>query len=71
MLQILCELHTMLLSRGKTPRPSPTRDVMPLEVRVLDETYRHMRDWVILREYTNSLEYFIEIFMYVIESLEE
>lgn len=61
--QVLCEIQMAIVERKVTPRPDVTRDIMN-EDRVLDETYRKLRDWAIFRDYMNCLEYVIEVFEY-------
>ncbi|XP_044002445.1 uncharacterized protein LOC122848432 isoform X2 [Aphidius gifuensis] len=70
-LAILCEIHLILLSRGITAKEPPLREHMPENARVADETYLHLRDWIILRDYMNSLEYFTQVFEHTIFMLEE
>lgn len=66
MFQVLCELQVALVERGVTPRPDITRDIMPPKVRAIrNETERSLRDWIVIREYMNALEYVVQAFQYL------
>lgn len=64
---ILCEIQVAIFERNiyDKMRPDVTRDIMPEYLRnetVL--TSRNLRDWIIYRDYMNTLEYVIQVFDY-------
>lgn len=55
----------MLVDKKMTPAPNPTRSVMPTELRTITQnSQRDDRNFRILKEYVNSLEYFVAAFDY-------
>lgn len=68
---VLCEVQNALAERA--PELSLTdvnREVMPMEERQLtDATFRHLRDWIIFRDFMICLEYLIEVCQYYKERL--
>ena len=59
----MCELQVALIERAVTLRPDVTRTVMGPQFRNMTEnTYRHLRDWLIFRDYMNGLEFIVQVF---------
>jgi hypothetical protein len=64
-LQTLCVLDTVLAGKGMNSAANPTRSVMPDELRNLnDGSDRNIRNFRIIKDYINALEYFAEGFDY-------
>lgn len=59
---VLCEIQMAMMERQVTQRQDVTREIMNEEFRVMNDTHRKLRDWVIFRDYMNCLEYIIEVF---------
>lgn len=62
---VLCELQMAIYERRihDQMRPDITRDAMPFYLRnETVDTSRNLRDWIIYREYMNTLEYVIQVF---------
>lgn len=59
---VLCEIQMAMMERQVTQRQDVTRDIMSEEFRVMNDTHRKLRDWVIFRDYMICLEYIIEVF---------
>ncbi|XP_044736230.1 uncharacterized protein LOC123298325 isoform X2 [Chrysoperla carnea] len=58
----LCEYQFVMLERGVTPHPDVTREIMSDDLRkIASSTERNLRDWVIFRDYMNTLEYAVEV----------
>lgn len=55
----------MLADKRMTPAPNPTRSIVPSELRTITaNSQRDERNFRILKEYVNSLEYYIAGFDY-------
>ena len=64
-LQTLCTLHCVLVGKGMNPATNPTRSIMLDELRNLsDGSVRDMRNFRIIKDYINALEYFADGFDY-------
>ncbi|KAK5650164.1 hypothetical protein RI129_001193 [Pyrocoelia pectoralis] len=64
---VLCELQMATYERGIHSKlhPDVTRDLMPDYLRNDKvNTSRNLRDWIIYRDYMNTLEYVIQVFDY-------
>lgn len=61
---LLCEIHVAMDERGILQRhENVSRDIMGDDHRqISDSSKRHLRDFVIFREYMNALEYVIDVF---------
>ena len=58
-MQTLCYLAGVLAYKGMNPAPNPTRSIMPDILRNLNaNSDRDMRNFRILKDYINALEYF-------------
>jgi len=61
----LCELDQFLAEKRMSPAPNPTRSIMPNELRsITSASQRDERNFRILKEYVNALEYYIDAFSY-------
>lgn len=65
---VLCEFQEAMLALGLPMRPDVTENVMPEEDRNADYTKRKTRDWILLREYVNALEYLEQVFKHMLKS---
>lgn len=64
--QTLCQLDMILADKQMAPAPNPTRSIMPSELRsITDSSARSQRDFRVLKEYVNALEYFVDGFNYI------
>ena len=62
---LLCEIHVAILERGLAVQRDESRDVMGPEHRASSSRlHNNLRDWLIFRDYMNSLEYVIDVFEY-------
>lgn len=62
---VLCEVQIAMLEKGIHQHKDMTRDVMSEDYREIDcDTVRNIRDWVIFRDYINTLEYIQQCFNY-------
>lgn len=65
LLQVLCEIQMAMIERKVDPHPDVTRDVMTDDFRfVPDNTNRHLRDWIIFRDYMIVLEYIKDVLQF-------
>ena len=55
--------------KGIDQMPDVQRDLMSAKMRNIDENQRPLRDWVILREYINSLEYGQQVVNHMMEEM--
>ncbi|XP_033219441.1 uncharacterized protein LOC117174433 [Belonocnema kinseyi] len=68
---VLCELQVALIERAVPLRPDVPRSVMGPQFRNMTEnTYRHLRDWLIFRDYMNGLEFIVQVFEHFRQVLE-
>ena len=60
--QVLCEVQVAMAEQGVVQFPDVKRDIMAGEFRDMkyNASYRNLRDWIILRDYMNGLEYVIQ-----------
>lgn len=59
----LCEIWIAIVDRCVALRPDITRDIMDDAFRNMpDNTQTNIRNWVIFREYMNTLEYVHQVF---------
>lgn len=64
-LQILCELREIIPESKLSLYQNANEETMPTEFRHMDDhTYRHVRDWLIFRDYMNVVEYLIQVMEY-------
>lgn len=68
---LLCEIQVAIFERGiEESREDVRRDIMTDDFRQMtDNSKRHLRDFIIFREYMNALEYVIDVFDYFKEKL--
>ena len=58
-------MHCVLVGKGMNPATNPTRSIMLDELRNLsDGSVRDMRNFRIIKDYINALEYFADGFDY-------
>ena len=68
--QTLCQLEQYLAEKRMPPAPNPTRAIMPNELRsITAASQRDERNFRILKEYVNALEYYADGFEYFKTSL--
>ncbi|XP_046641344.1 uncharacterized protein LOC124326500 [Daphnia pulicaria] len=61
----LCQLDGYLADKKMSPAPNPTRSIMPNELRsITSASQRDERNFRIIKEYVNALEYYIDVFSY-------
>ncbi|KAJ1525923.1 hypothetical protein ONE63_009111 [Megalurothrips usitatus] len=59
---VLCEVQVAMAEQGVVQHPDVSPDIMTDTYRKPNgESIRNVRDWVILREYMNGLEYIIQL----------
>ncbi|KAE8745480.1 hypothetical protein FOCC_FOCC007860 [Frankliniella occidentalis] len=63
---VLCEVQVAMAEQGVIQHPDVTPDIMSGEFRDpnMSTGWRNVRDWIILREYMNGLEYIIQMLEY-------
>lgn len=67
---LLCEIQVAIMERGIVMRPDVRRDIMTEAYRNNDNmTSKYLRDWLIFRDFMNALEYVIQVFNYLQDSL--
>lgn len=68
---LLCEIQVAILERGIVMRPDVRRDVMTEAFRDMNRTTSSitLRDWLIFRDFMNALEYVIQVFNFLQETL--
>lgn len=68
---LLCEIQVAILERGIVMRPDVRRDVMTEAFRNMNRTTSSitLRDWLIFRDFMNALEYVIQVFNFLQETL--
>lgn len=60
---LLCEIQVAIIERGLTMREDVRRDIMTQDFRQIeDSSFRNVRDWMIFRDYMNTLQYVIDVF---------
>lgn len=58
-------MQTVLYERGDSAQPDVCRDIMPSDIRnPASVTHRNLRDWLILRDYYNAVQYVASVFIY-------
>ncbi|RZF43211.1 hypothetical protein LSTR_LSTR009015 [Laodelphax striatellus] len=68
---VLCEVNTVISSFKIKMRDDIQRSIMPDEIRHLkSDTDRHIRDWLIFREYMNVMEFVLEIFTHISDQMQ-
>lgn len=50
-----------IAEQGVVQHPDVSPDIMAKSYREMNQSYRNVRDWIILREYMNGLEYIIQM----------
>lgn len=66
----LCQLDYYLAEKRMSPAPNPTRAIMPTELRTITSaSQRDERNFRILKEYVNAIEYYADGFNYFKTSL--
>lgn len=62
-LQVLCEVQVAMQEQGVVQHPDVSPDIMAPAFRDpnMNSTFRNVRDWIILRDYMNGLEYIIQL----------
>lgn len=61
----LCQLDGYLADKRMSPAPNPTRSIMPNELRsITSASQRDQRNFRIIKEYVNALEYYVDAFSY-------
>lgn len=66
---VLCEIHYAIYERNLKIESDVGRDSMPDALRTSVKTEIQIRDWIIYRDYMNTLEYIIQTFTYFKEQL--
>ncbi|XP_021960829.1 uncharacterized protein LOC110856648 isoform X2 [Folsomia candida] len=67
---VLCELQIAMLEKG-IQHEDVTREIMSGDYRDIDcKTIRNIRDWVIFRDYVNTLEYIQQSFSYFLATVD-
>lgn len=67
---VLCEFQVVLVERDVKPHADVTRDVMAEEYRNIPSlTNRNLRNWVIYRDYMNTLEYVTDVLSHLRQGL--
>ncbi|KAK9885074.1 hypothetical protein WA026_009298 [Henosepilachna vigintioctopunctata] len=64
-LSILCEIETTMVERKLEKRPDIQRHIVPDNLKNGDNTNMNVRNYIILRDYMNILEYVSESFEYL------
>ncbi|XP_034235312.1 uncharacterized protein LOC117641792 [Thrips palmi] len=63
---VLCEVQVAMQEQGVVQHPDVSPDIMGPAFRdpTMNSTFRNVRDWIILRDYMNGLEYIIQTLEY-------
>ncbi|KAK3919377.1 hypothetical protein KUF71_008504 [Frankliniella fusca] len=63
---VLCEVQVAMAEQGVLQHPDVTPDIMAKSFRDpnMNTGWRNVRDWIILRDYMNGLEYIIQLLEY-------
>lgn len=65
LLQVLCALQIALLEKNVEADADATRQIMSRKYRDMRNTSsRNLRDFIILRDYTNMLEYVLQVLLH-------
>ena len=71
LLQVLCALQIALLEKNVEADADATRQIMSRKYRDMRNTSsRNLRDFIILRDYTNMLEYVLQVLLHLKNSPE-
>ncbi|CAG0902232.1 unnamed protein product [Cyprideis torosa] len=69
---LLCELQVSMMEKGITPNPDVSREIMSEEFRDIEsDAMRNLRDWIILRDLMNALEFSLDALAYLEEHVPE
>ncbi|XP_018565549.1 uncharacterized protein LOC108906697 [Anoplophora glabripennis] len=67
---VLCELYTTIEAHGLKMPEYPTRDIMSVDERSkTSNTERKIRDWLILRDYINTLDFLKQSLEHLVKDL--
>ncbi|XP_022189161.2 uncharacterized protein LOC111047659 [Nilaparvata lugens] len=67
---VLCEVNSVIGNFKIKMRPDIERSIMPDDVRHLpSDTDRHIRDWLIFRDYMNVMEFVLEVFTHLTDQM--
>ncbi|KAL3278828.1 hypothetical protein HHI36_016348 [Cryptolaemus montrouzieri] len=68
-ISILCEILTTMNERKVTGHPDVQRSIIPENLKNGDNTHKNVRNYMILRDYINILEYVIACFVHLQENV--